>query len=393
MVKLIIALSVLCIIGYMIHKSIVSPIILFNGIWLVTLLLYNIKMSTIQKDLSERCILCIWCCVIGFNVAAAFKYLMTYVKWNHLLNIKRTIIFTVDQKIKYANYLIIFVFIVELIYSKGCPLIWMLTGSTKSYFQFGIPSLNGALYGLVILLGANALMKKSKWKYFYLGFGLVVVSRQIIMSMVIEGVIIYLFQNPDSIKKVDKKKIAFVIILALVFFGVYGNIRTGESSFNEVFEAREQYENVPTLFKWIYAYMEFAINNFNKLVSITPGGVNKGLSMLTDFLPTVIVKMISTKTLYNPYYLVKINFNVSTYLPSIYLDFGTWGIAVFNAIIGLWGMSLYRKRKQSTKNTIYYAIYVHNILLLLFGNFFLSISIMAQFVYTYIIFTEKKEKG
>ena len=213
------------------------------------------------------------------------------------------------------------------------------------------------------------------------------------MSMVIEGVIIYLFQNPDSIKKVDKKKIVFVIILALVFFGVYGNIRTGESSFNKVFEAREQYENVPTLFKWIYAYMEFAINNFNKLVSITPGGVNKGLSMLTDFLPTVIVNMISTKTLYNPYYLVKINFNVSTYLPSIYLDFGTWGIAVFNAIIGLWGMDLYRKRMQSTKNTIYYAIYVHNILLLLFGNFFLSISIMAQFVYAYIIFTEKKEKG
>lgn len=423
MILLIIVLALLCIIGYYIYKSIISPMVLFNGIWFLTLLFYNIKMSKFQNDLSIRCIQCILLCVIGYNLVYFIVCLVrksdvlklsvinNNVIINNMAEFKRHIVeknmdfgqllkskfnisrktFSIDSKIKYANVFIIVVFIIEIIYSKGFPLIWLLTNSTKNYFSFGIPSLNGVLYGLVIMMGAYSLMKKTKWKYFYLLFGVLVISRQVIMSMVIEGLIIYLLRNKEKLSKNAKIVFVLVAVASIIFFGIYGNIRTGKEAFNQVFEAREQFENVPTTVKWVYAYMEFAINNFNELVSITAGNVNKGMSMLNAFLPTIITNAISKQPIYEPYYLVKINFNVSTYLPPIYLDFGMVGILMFNILIGLWGYRLYKNRYLGEKNMIYYAVFAHNIIFILFGNFFLSISIMAQFVYAKIIFSEKRE--
>ena len=57
-------------------------------------------------------------------------------------------------------YIALVVFIIEVIYSKGCPLAWKILGNGKTYFDFGIPSVNGMFYGLVILMGSYSLFKK-----------------------------------------------------------------------------------------------------------------------------------------------------------------------------------------------------------------------------------------
>ncbi|MCM1179242.1 MAG: oligosaccharide repeat unit polymerase [Clostridium sp.] len=398
MLGLIFAFFIFTLLGYWLYKSVISPMVMFNAIWLVTLALYEMKWSEIQNDLNERCILCIWLCLLGFNIACIVTKLFPKIKSANGvgLRFKTRRYIPLNKRIVYINIFILIVLLLEGWYSEGFPLFWILFRAEKTYFDFGIPSLNGALYGLIICMGAYSLFKKTKWKYFYLGIGLLVVSRQVIMSIVIEGIIVYLFENPETLKNVDKKKVALVGIAALVFFGIYGNFRTGKSSFNFVFEAKPAYANMPTVFKWIYAYLCFAINNFNQLVAISDGGINYGSSMMNELLPTVLAGKIGFHDVYNPYYLVKINFNVSTYLPSVYLDFGMPGIFIFNMLIGAMGSILFRRHVQHrcVCNQLYYAVYIHNILLLLFANFFLNPTIIVQFIYIWLLFknTDVKQR-
>ena len=89
-----------------------------------------------------------------------------------------------------------------------------------------------------------------------------------------------------------------------------------------------------------------------------------------------------------------INFNVSTYLPSIYLDFGISGVFIFNFIIGILGAVLFFnvQKDNTNKDVLLYCIFVHNIVLLFFTNMFLYLPIIVQWVYIYIIFNEKERK-
>lgn len=394
MLALLLVIAVFVIAGYKVYKSILSPLFMFNMIWLVTLLLYQMKWSEIQQDLNDKCILCIWCAVVSYNLAGLLSKGFSNVKFKKLFD---TVILTryisFEEKTRYINAFITIMLIVEGVYSKGYPLVWILLGNGKSYKDFGIPSVTGALYGLIICMGAYTLFKKSRLKYFYLLIGVLVVSRQIIMSIVIEGIIVYYFENGKKFENIDRKKVILLAVAAFVFFGIYGNLRTGKEAFNMVFEAREPYRNVSSIFKWAYAYLCFAINNFNNLVLMTEGGVNGGASMLNELLPTVLLERFGFTDLYSPNYLVKINFTTSTYLPPIYLDFGLTGIILFNFIIGLWGGQLYRKHRENpyTKNRMKYAIYIHNILLLLFSNFFLYLPIMIQYVYILLIFNDTED--
>lgn len=218
-------------------------------------------------------------------------------------------------------------------------------------------------------------------------------SRQVIMSIIIEAVF---FAILDKKQQLTLKKILVILLIGIVLFvgfNFLGNIRSGSNTMNEVFYPKEEYENLPNSIKWIYSYMTFSISNFNNLVSMTDGGVNYGISMLSEIVPTVIMNKIKLTPNYNPYYLVLINFNVSTYLPSPYLDFGLFGVAFINVAIAIVGMIIYKKYSivPNVKNRLLYAVFLHNIVFLFFTNMFLYLPVISQYIYIYIIFKNKEE--
>lgn len=384
---LIILLFGLCLFDFIKNKNILSPTFIFNFIWFITLLLYEFKLSYIQQDLSSRTIICFLCCILGFNV---FFFFFKLIKVK-LLKIKFNPKFSIDRKVKIAKYIAIVIFIIEVIYSKGFPLLWKVIGSNKNYFDFGIPSLNGAFYGLIICLGAYSLFTKSKDKYIYFIMGILIISRQVLLSMILEGIVFAIYHEKI---KINPKKIIIIGILTVIGFTMFGNFRSGSNVMNDVFQAKEKYKNLPSSFKWVYSYMTFSVSNFNNLVSITDGGVNHGASMLTDFMPTVFLEAINIKPTFNEFYLISLNYNVSTYLPSIYLDFGIAGIIIFNAFIAFLGYQLYYRMKndKSIKNILMYSIFIHNIIFLFFINMFLYLPIIVQFIYIPLIFYERKEE-
>lgn len=406
---LIILLFILCVVDFVRNRKLFSPSFIFNFIWLITLCMYQFKLSYIQQELSNRTIFIFFICVIFYNITLLVSnivvnnlkndeeklpkkvsklFIKIKNKFNDIITNK-----TVDERVKIAKYIIIIVFIIQVIYSKGVPLIWKLIGNGKTYFDFGIPSLNGAFCGLVICLGAYSLFKKSNDKFLYLSIGILIISRQVLLSMIIESVVFEIYSNRNNIKN-SIKKILVIAVIGIIGFTLIGNFRSGSNVMDDVFQAREKYKNLPSTVKWIYSYMTFSISNFNNLVGITDGAVNYGTSMLVEFLPTVILKMFNIKELNTFNYLISLNYNVSTYLPNIYLDFGIVGIGVFNVLIALLGYKLYKNmyNNNTVKNVLLYSVFVHNIVFIFFIDMFLYLPIIIQFLYIPIVFNEKKEQ-
>lgn len=376
------------------YKTIFNPLVIFNFIWVLTLFLYEFKLSEIQRDLSSRTIVVFWICVLSYNVSF---WIHTVTKRKKVIGIVVKRHLGVDTKIKICKYIVILLFFTEILYSGGLPIIWLITGSNKIYFDYGIPSLHGAWCGLVICLGAYSLLKKTNDKWIYIIMGILIISRQLVMSIVIEGLIYAVFDrnflsyNPES-RKVPKWVFIVIGFVSIALFTIVGNFRSGNDVMNIVFQAKDAYKNLPVSFKWIYSYMTFSLSNFDNLVNMSKGAVNNGASMLSDMLPTVLLNIFNINIKENPYYLISPNYTVSTYLPSIYLDFGLVGILVFNSLMAFWGANIYRNvvRNKNDVNMLLMSLYIHNIVFLFFQNFFLYLPVLVQFIYIPIIFSEKE---
>lgn len=405
-------LLLLCIIDFWRNRKVFSPSFIFNFIFFITLFLYQFKLSYIQQDLSNRTILIFFVCVVAYNVTLILLDIIFLKLKNKeekeklpqripeiLIKIKNkvyTIITskTIEEKVKIAKYVAIAIFIIQTIYSGGLPLIWKITGASKIYFDFGIPSINGAFCGLIICLGAYSLFSKAKDKFLYLAMGILMISRQVLISMALEAIIFEIYSNRKNIKS-SIKKIVIVAIIGIVGFTIIGNFRSGNNVMHDVFQAKEEYKNLPSAVKWIYSYMTFSVSNFNNLVGITNGAVNYGTSMLAEFLPTVILRAFNVREINSFNYLISLNYNVSTYLPNIYLDFGIIGVGVFNAIIAFLGYELYKNmnNKETAKSILLYSVFVHNIVFLFFVDMFLYLPIVVQFIYILLLFSEKREQS
>lgn len=381
---LIIMVLVLCIADYIKNRNILSPGFVFNLVWFVTLVLYQFKLSYIQQNLSIDTIFIFSICVATFNIAIILANMLYQGKKikNHNYKI------STETKLKIACCVTILIFIIEVIYSKGTPLIWKIFHINKTYFDFGIPSVNGFLYCSLMLLGAYAIFKKSKTSLIYLVIGILALSRQVVLSILIEGILCILLSRKGKIKW---WKLLVTIVIVFFGFSLLGNFRSGSNTMNNVFKAKTQYKNLPTVIKWPYSYMTFSLSNFNNLVSQTDGLENYGITTLNEFLPSVIQKLLKLKEKNTFGFLVSPNYTVSTYLPSIYIDFGILGVAVFNTLLGIVGLILYKNVKinKSDRNLLLYSVFIHNIMFLFFSNMFLNISVSFQFLLILILFNKK----
>lgn len=389
---LIIILFILCLYDYLKYKQLLSPTLIFNAIWFVTLLLYELKLSYLQQDLSNRTILIFYLCVISFNITIFLLKKINYKPLN-ILKSKYHSSFSLKNKLKMAKIISIVIFLLEVLYSGGVPLIWKILGINKTYFDFGISSLNGAFCGLIILLGAYSFGQKNLDKYLYLTMGLLMLSRQVIISIIIEGL---LFCYISKKIKLSFKKVLLILTCLFLAFTVLGNFRSGSNEMNRVFKAKEEFVNIPTSIKWVYSYMTFSVSNFNNLVSMTNGNVNHGTTIMEELLPSVVLDKINIKKNFSSSYLVSLNYTVSTYLPALYLDFGIIGISVFNIFIAFLGYRLYLKTRlndvASDNDAMCYSIYAHNIIFLFFINMFFYLPIIVQFFYSLIIFGTNSDK-
>lgn len=379
---LLVFLFTLIVLDFVKNKKLHTPGIIFNLVFLVSLFLYNFYLSDIQQTLTSKTIWIITSFIVAFNIPIFRNY---YKKNIMIVNLKKRIPFRISETREMIVYYIAFtVFVVEMIYSKGCPLAWKLIGNGKTYFDFGIPSVNGMFYGLVILMGSYSLFKKGCiYKYLYLSFGILMISRQMLISIFVQAVVLYLLTH-----KLSKKLVIIIItglVLGVLSFSLFGNIRTGEGEFLKVAQFKETFKWIPTAFKWIYAYICFSFSNLNNLFNMTNGCVNYGASNFNELMPSVINLKMPINRDFD--ILICDNFNVSTFAPSLYVDFGVIGLCLFCLIIGIIAKFFYtRANSNEMVSKLVYMVIAHNMIFLFFINMFTYLPIMFEFFLIPFIF-------
>lgn len=400
------------------ERKIYSPSVIFNAIFFVTLFLYSFKLSYIQQDLSTTTLWCLFLCEVGFNIPIVISY---FIKKKDNTSCNKSIIinesadktikeknnedefFILNKKLEFGIFIfVLFFFVLEVIICKGFPLLWkFVENEERVYFDFGVSKITIWFHALVTLMGAFSLVKPIKedlfpnllYKGFYLMIPILIISRQMLVAMVVEAFILYL------ITKKNKPKDFYIycvlgVILGVLGFSVIGNMRTGEDMFLIVSKFKDSCKYVPTAFKWVYSYMCFSISNLNNLISIAQPGITKGVSTWNDIMPS----MFDIQNTYSFDYLVNSQFTVSTFAPSLYLDFGIFGVGAFCLIIGVVSQFVFKKMEKVKVLSIVYAIITYSLVFLFFVNMFFNFQVICQVVFTILIFVvlnnfiEKKSK-
>lgn len=371
-------------------KNIINPMVQFNGIWLLTMILYALGLTFYDNTLTPNGIIAFTTMALGFNGTYLFFY------YGKRIKIKG---FSVTRTGKISNDKIVFVFKIwlllnffEAIYCKGVPLLWIMMGRGGSYATYGIPSVHGFINSLSWVIAMFAFVQllncKDKRKMFTI---LIVVNlvyimllaRQSLVTEIIELFLIYCLK-----RRVEIKKIIVVVFFVIIGFGLLGNIRTGYQFFLQV--SKFKY-NIPYLligFLWVYIYIISPVGNINSLVNFHYP-MYYGAAGLKTFLPSVIASRFFPNVQFLDDYLVNRTFNVSSFLYVPYLDGGMIGIFLFSGLLGIMGQSFWRLYIGDRKNDraiMLYAVYTGIILLSFFSNLLLSLPIVIQFLYLYLFY-------
>lgn len=393
-IPILLSLTLLCV-DFYINRKIYSPGVVFNGITFITLFLYSFQLSYIQQTLSWKTILLLTLCIIWFSIPVFIGYSLRFKKRENVKSkdveqvkpIKLQKTDTFSSKLDLILFLIICsLFVVEVIYNKGFPLIWKLTGSQKTYFDFKMPIVHSFFVPFLILVGSYSLFKKKcYYKWVYLLIPILIISRGFLLSIIVEGCIFYLVRLQKKPKYLWLYSIIGVLV-AVIAFGLFGNFRTGENEFLAVAQFKPDVNWIPTSFKWVYSYLCFSVSNLNNLISMTPGFVNYGASSWNMIFSPLVIQENET---FN--FLVSPNFTVSTFMPSLYLDFGFFGPTIFCAVVGVISVILYKIITEKSNILVpnafmlLYAIIIYGVVFLYFDNLFFLRQMFLQVVYIVIL--------
>ena len=377
-------------------KKILNPIFIFVGTWLAIIVLYQFELSNWQYNLIDDSYITFIINIMAFTIS----YLLVYI-------LKRKKIIQNNEKKDDKNVIVDFNFIkkmfifwiiieiIETIYSGGIPIIWKLVGSSKTYASYGIPTVHGLMnsISLIIMLLSYYLYlkenRKNKKLLLIIGtiilFDLMIITRQVIVSALIELFVIYIFFN----KKIPVYKLLIIVSFLVIGFGLIGNIRTGSDNF--IYVSSFKNENINKFligFYWVYMYFTMSIANINNAIYL---GINQyGLyPIMKNYLPTVFSNIIfENSNIIIPNYLVTKAFNVSGYFINFYLAFGNLGVLIISSIYGVLGGIITNKNRNesSEKNLLYMSVYIQIIILSFFENHLFYLPSGFQFFLIFLIF-------
>jgi len=272
----------------------------------------------------------------------------------------------------------------QVLYMKGFPLLWIIIGDTKTYIDYGIQSLNGLLNALYLLSTTcfclYYLKNKSRGKLLFLLFlmtiPLMLVNRQILISVCLQMSCCCLIYNPKSIKKFTWLG---VMILALFIF--IGNIRTGLEHLVKILQPEPYIPESLHSLLWIYAYIVTPFNNVNAAIdSINPAGFP--YMELNTLIPSTLRGYLSLniEEINTGFKLVHQNMNVSTFYLSPILDFGAFYAFALMCFVQLFLITAYR-RAMTTKlpyDIVRYSILYMIVILSIFDNLLFALPVVFQ---------------
>ncbi len=255
----------------------INPFFIFILAFLSVGIMYTFNFSLIYPTLS-------FSVVFFFVVAFLLMGLIGYwVSKKQMITFKK--VKSNPQMILFISVAVVFIVLVEGVYSHGLPLTNMLLGRDSGYADFGIPTVH------VIVMTFNAFLATyvfhlllSNFSKFYLGIfflnlipNLLVVNRGMLAMLFMNFIWIFLIYLGKNIKLRHILALIPIGFLGLYAFGVMGNMRlnasyqTGRTAFDtttfmEIGKATPEFRQsaIPKEFFWSYIYLTSPVANLQK---------------------------------------------------------------------------------------------------------------------------------
>lgn len=384
-------------------SRVLAPTALFLVVWALVVYLYQLHLVSFYHEMNMETL--VFLIFIGldfvFSRAIAKKNTSTYIPSVHIPNESNdsSLYNRISLKTsKIAKWLVAGI-IVSIIYERGVPLLWLFTGDSRSYVEFGIPSVNGLLNSLFYICLVSYFYlylhtkEKKHLKYVLLlfGYAILIVSRGLLIAGLLEVVGLYLFHF--KVKGKHALVLGSVFLGMILLFGLIGDSRNGsdfsqEDAVRAVVDSKyeDRMTSMPSGFTWVYLYSTASINNvvynFNTLQpTYYPNYTAKRL------LPSVISNAIFGVKEYEERYSLEMDntmINTFTIFSNYLKDYGKVFTVILFFFISLLFNTIFFKAKQGKVNHIlmYPAVFMV-ICLSIFDDFFLSLPTLFQLLITY----------
>jgi oligosaccharide repeat unit polymerase len=386
------------------RSLIFHPLILFSSVWMGVVLLYSFHLSNLLRYTTAETLAIAAYLILPFLlVMLIYLALFYFSRWSFG---PREMRFSPNFELftrRLRRWFIFWVVMscVEIIVSGGMPILWLIQGSPKTYFDFGIPTIHGFMNSLLLSIGLSyaalyGILKRKQYLLlpaFVLLWSILAITRNMMIVIVLE-VSLLLMQLQRVQFRTLFKSVCGMTVLTLVF-GFIGDFRTGAEAFRLLAQPTKNYPDwLPSGLLWVYIYLATPLNNLVNTTQITHPVYDVLFpNTSSSLLPTVLRKMV-----YGPQIstlatgdLVTSAFNVSTAYAGPFQDFGYAGMILFSSMIGL--VSMYFWKKTSLRDLLIYTVLAQCLLLTVFFNMFFLLPIISQVIWLAIFFMPEVRLG
>jgi oligosaccharide repeat unit polymerase len=363
---------------------------MFSAVWLGVVFLYSLHLSKLllySTFATGRLVLSIW---VPFAAVV-----LVFVPLRKLLVAEYPVVRLIeplkpsrlDRQLTIAFRVWILITIGEIILSGGIPIVWLALGSTKTYRDFGIPSLHGLVNSLLLTISLcrfalfliTSERRHLRVPIFIVFWSVLVVTRNLMLVSLIQFAVLFVRLRPIKTSTVFRLFASFVGVILL--FGVVGDYRSGSSDLIRKWaQPTDSYPDwLPSGLLWGYIYTATPVNNLLYTVDVSPP-LNNWLfpNTAATLFPSVLREILYGDQLAQAESgeLVDSVFNVSTAYIGPYQDFGFIGIVLFSVAMAFTCLRFWHR--NDPKSVLIYVVLSQCLILSLFWNQFLSLPIITQ---------------
>lgn len=373
------------------------PVTLFLVSWCIVVGLYSLHLSKLLLfDNREVLATALWV-VVPFVITVYWAMAFyTFAPKKRVASSRLGLdIGKIEKRLHRAFWVWLVLTACEAVISGGVPIVWLIQGSSKTYIDFGIPSIHGLLNSLILAIGlaefglfAIDRQKRHLWiPAWILVWSIVAVTRNMMIVSLLECGIAWGIIRGIRWRTVIKT--AGIIFLVICIFGYVGDFRSGADEFRQLAQPSADYPSwLPSGVLWIYIYLTTSIGNLvNTVTAATPIRNLLFPNTMALLFPTVIRNAIygveaASGALSGE--LVNDAFNVSTAYVGPYEDFGRLGIVLFSTLLGV--TALYCWKAAGTRGVLIYSVVGQCLVLSIFFNHLFYLPVISQIGWILIFF-------
>ena len=378
-----------------------NPSIVYISVWSFIIFLYSLKLVGFYEELTFE-FLQIQLIIFLFLLVSE-PLIATLFKKRRVQHLKLAY-----QKIKlnrivvYMRPLLISMFIVDVIYSGGFPLIWILLGDGRSHIDFGVPTFHGLFHGLLLFfvtssfllyrLGVNKRQQIVNIFFFFL-YVVIVFNRGLTFIFLIQALFLY-FITGGKLGFRKFFKVSFMLMIGAYIFGELGNLRSGNNVFlNSVSaEGNNIFNYLPESLIWFYVYATGGLNNLlYNLSALEPSYYP--VYTFAKLIPTVGYDLLGLEKAYDSFELADGRLTVSTAFQGLVSDFGLYGMFLYLPILVGAQIAYRRSRLLSIKAMLIYSMLMQTIVMTPYIDtvFYLTFMLQLMLVFSVSFKYSKRE--